>query len=52
MTESKILFKNCFGNYSDDILCSECDFAVECYESSKKDEVLPQGRTVDKRGIN
>ena len=52
MTESKILKENCFGNYNtDDILCSECEVAVECYEQSKKDEVLAQGCTGDERGI-
>ena len=45
--------ENCFGNYNnDDILCSECEVVVECYEQSKKDEVLAKGRTEDERGIN
>jgi hypothetical protein len=45
--------ENCFGNFNNQLnSCIFCEVAVECYESSKKDEVLAQRRTEDERGIN
>lgn len=35
----EISSENCFGNYNgDDILCSDCEIAVECYEKTKSKE--------------
>ncbi len=44
MTQSKILKKDCFGNFNGQLSkCAiECPVVVECYEQSKKDEALPQ----------
>mgnify|MGYP000170761661 CR=1 FL=1 len=45
--------ENCFGEFNDKLnSCRFCEVAVECYERTKKDEVLAQRRSGDERGIN